>query len=147
MFILIVDNNQFYATVLKEMLLGAGFINIECVESGLECLLHIYKGNIPDVIIIDENQCQANGVDVLKNIRNSCPDHTVIILTSEKSPVNFNLIPKVGSVLYFAKENITADNLPQALYTIFTEKVSFTKKSTIPKVFTLYKKSLAGILN
>jgi DNA-binding NarL/FixJ family response regulator len=147
MFILLVDDNQFYVSVMKEMLLQAGFNHIGSVESGFECVFQIYKGDVPDVIIIDENQCFINGVDVISKISESIPNLTVIVLADKDAPVNFNLLPKKGSTLYFIKENITAENLPQALYTIFTESISFPKKVKTPNTFSLYKKSLAGILN
>ena len=119
MFILIVDNNYFYVSVLKEMLLEAGFNSMGSHENGLEYMLQPSKYEIPDVLIIDQNQCYANGIDVIKTIRNSNPEVTVIILTNGTSPLNSNLIPEIGSTLYFAKDNITADNLPQVLYSIF----------------------------
>jgi len=147
MFILIVDDNQFFVSVMKEMLLQAGFNHIGSIESGFECVFQIYKGDVPDVIIIDENQCFINGVDVISKISESIPNLTVIVLADKDAPVNFNLLPKKGSTLYFAKQNLNADNLPQALYTIFTESISFPKKTKAPNTFSLYKKSLAGILN
>lgn len=147
MFILLVDDNQFYVSVMKEMLLQAGFSHIGSVESGFECVFQIYKGDVPDVIIIDENQCFINGVDVISKISESIPNLTVIVLADKDAPVNFNLLPKKGSTLYFAKQNINADNLSQALYTIFTESISFPKKAKTQNIISLYKKSLAGILN
>jgi DNA-binding NarL/FixJ family response regulator len=147
MFILLVDNNKLYTSGVKNMLLKAGFNRIEKVESGIECLLQIYKGEIPDVIVIDEKQCHAIGIDLLKNIRVTNPDLTLIILTDKKSLIINNPLPSIGSLLYFAKESINADNLPQVLYTIFTEKISTTKKPRVPSATSLYRKSLAGILN
>jgi DNA-binding NarL/FixJ family response regulator len=147
MIILVVDDNRFFVSVLKEMLSQAGFNHIESVESGFECVFQIYKGDIPDVIIIDESQYFINGADVFSKISDSIPDLTVIVLVDKHSAFNLNLLPRKGSTLYFIKENVNAENLPQALYTIFTESISFPKKAKTQGTFSLYKKSLAGILN
>lgn len=147
MFILLVDDNLFYVSVMKEMLSKAGFNHIGNVESGLECILQIYKGDVPDVIIIDENQCNANGVDVLKNIRSSNPEVTIIILTNEETAVSYHLLPQKGATLNISKSSITSENLPQLLYTIFTERINYSKQTTVPPMFSLFRKSVAGILN
>jgi DNA-binding NarL/FixJ family response regulator len=147
MFILIVDNNHFYVSVLKEMLLEAGFNAIGSHENGLGYMLQPSKYEIPDVLIIDQNQCYANGIDVIKTIRNSNPEVTVIILTNGASPLNSAIIPEIGSTLYFSKDSITADNLPQILYSIFTEKISFAKKRNVPKELSLFRKTFSRIMN
>lgn len=129
------------------MLLEAGFNSLGSHENGLEYMLQPSKYEIPDVLIIDQNQCYANGIDVIKTIRNTNPEVTVIVLTNGTSPLNSSLIPEIGSTLYFAKDSITADNLPQVLYSIFTEKISFAKKRNVPKELSLFRKTFARIMN
>lgn len=147
MFILIVDNNHFYVSVLKEMLLEAGFNSMGSHENGLAYMLQPSKYEITDVLIIDQDQCYTNGIDVIQTVRNSNPEVTVIVLMNGSSPLNSNLVPEIGSTLYFAKDKITADNLPQVLYSIFTEKISFAKKRNVPKELFLFRKTYARIMN
>lgn len=150
MFILLVDNNRFYVSVLKEMLLNAGFNSIGYAENGIECVLQINEDKGPDVIIIDEGQCQVNGVDVIKNIRISRPGIRIIILTAEGSSVrNFNInhIPEKKSIIYISKDSITSDNLPLFLYNIFTDNLNSTKKPSVSDAFPSFRRSFSGIFN
>jgi len=147
MFILLVDNNRFFVSVLSEMLINSGFYNVQYIDNGLECVVQIYKGEIPDVIIIDENQCIVNGVDVLKNIRNNKPDLKIIILTGHNSPLNVNLEPERGVVRYIAKDTITAENLPKLIKTIQVENSFLIRKPNIASKFAVWRKSFAAFLN
>lgn len=147
MYILLVDDNQFYVSVLKELMLKAGFNQIGSLDTGLECLIQLQKSEIPDVIIIDERQCYINGVDVIKSILSYRPDLTLIILTGTESPVNINFNPEKGSTICIAKDSITAENLPQILYNIFTEKINITKKPSSASVFSSFRKSFASMMN
>jgi len=147
MYILLVDDNRFYVSVLRELMLKAGFDQIRSLDTGLECVLQLQKSESPDVIIIDESQCYINGVDVIKSILSYKPDLTLIILTGTESPVNVNFNPEKGSTICIAKDSITAENLPQILYNIFTEKININKKSSSNLSFSSFKKSFANMLN
>jgi len=147
MFILVVDNNRFYVSVLQAMLSRAGFNSVEYTDNGLECVSEIYKDENPDVIIIDEGQCYINGLDIVKIIRHSQPNTKIIIMTGVDSNFNTNLLPDNGSIYLMEKSSIAADNLPQILYNIFTEKISSTKLPTANKVFSSLRRSFTGMLN
>jgi DNA-binding NarL/FixJ family response regulator len=147
MFILIVDNNRFFISVLQTLLLNSGFNCIESSDNGLDCVFEINKGDTPEVIIIDESQCFINGFDILKNIRHSQRETRIIILTREDSELNNSKPAKNDFVFYMVKSKINADNLPQLLYDIFTQKISSTKIPTANKVFSSLRRSFTGMLN
>lgn len=147
MFILLVDNNRFYVSVLQTMLLKAGFNCIESAGNELECLIHINRKDSPDVIIIDESLCCVDGLDILKNIRHSKPATKIVILTATESGINTNHLPDNGCIFLMDKSSVNADNLPQVLYNIFTEKISSTKLPQANKVFTSLRRSFTGMLN
>jgi len=147
MFILIVDNNRFFISVLQTLLLNSGFNCIESSDNGLDCIFEINKGDIPEVIIIDESQCFINGFDILKNIRNSHKETRIIILTREDSELNSSPLSNNDLVFYMVKSKINADNLPQLLYDIFTQKISSTKIPKPNKVFSSLRRSFTGMLN
>lgn len=147
MHILLVDNNRFYASVLNEMLLNAGFRHIEFVSSGIECIQKVQNTEFPDVIIIEENQLHTAGSDVIKTIRSARPNQTFIILTAADSALNELNTAKKEYTYFFTQESITADNLPQLLYTLLTEKINFKNQSPVNKAFLSFRKSVAGIMN
>ena len=143
MFILLVDNNRFYASVVKEMLLKAGFDAVGYAENGIECAIKVYDDK-PEVVIIDESQCNINGVDIIKNIQMTRPETRVIVLADHEPLRNNQSIPASNTILYFPKADITSENLPKILYGIFTEKLSAQKVSVHP-AYTLSRNPIAGI--
>ena len=147
MFILLADSNKFYVAVLKTMLSQAGFKSLECSGNGLECLIQINKKDNPDVIIIDESLCYVDGIDVIRKIRYTLPETRIIILTGVESYLNTNFLPDNKSIFFMEKSSVTADNLPQVLYNIFTEKISSTKVPQANKVYSSLRKSFTGMLN
>jgi DNA-binding NarL/FixJ family response regulator len=147
MFILLVDSNRFYVSVLQTMLQKAGFDCVESASNGLECLIQINRNIGPEVIIIDESLCFAEGLDLLKNIRYSLPETRIIIMTETDSDLNINLLPDTKHIFFIEKNSITADNLPQLLYNIFTERISSTKVPPANKVFSSLRRSFTGMLN
>jgi len=147
MFILLVDNNRFFVSVLKQMLLKAGFSVIGDAENGTECVLQINRSESPDVLIIDESQCYIDGVDIIKHIRRSRPKIRIIILTDGESQLNFNLNYEKESIFYIAKESITSENLSQVLYNIFTENLTSIVKPSVKNAFSSFRKSLSTSLN
>ena len=147
MFILNVDNNRFHASVLKEMLLMAGFDTIGYAENGIDCLKQVNNDESPDVIIIDESLCFINGLDIVKNIRIMKPEIRIIILTGGETNLKVYLNPEKRPVLLFPKDRLTAKNLPHILYSIFTEKLNTAYTSPLRTGFSSSRKLLAGISN
>jgi len=147
MFILVVDNNKFFVSVLQSMLYHAGFDNIESAANGIECLLKANRKDSPEVIIIDENFCFVEGSDILNNIRLSLPETRIIILTEADSDLDITHLPDDGYIFFMEKHRISAENLPQVLYSIFTEKISANKLPSVNKVFSSLRRSFTGMLN
>lgn len=147
MLILVVDNNKFFISVLHSMLFHAGFNSIESAANGIECLMKANRKDSPDVIIIDENLCFVDGIDILNNIRFALPEISIIVLTTADSSIDITLVPDDRSIFFMEKDRITAENLPQVLYNIFTEKISATKLPPISIAFSSLRKSLKGMLN
>jgi CheY-like chemotaxis protein len=147
MFILLADSNKFFVTVLQAMLSKAGFNSIECADNGLECLKQVSRNDSPDVIIIDESLCYVDGSDIVEKLRFSKPETRIIILTCVDSTFNINLLPDKGHIFLMEKSCVNAENLPQVLYNIFTEKISATKVPQQNRVFLSLRRSFTGMLN
>lgn len=147
MFILLADSNKFYVAVLQTMLFQAGFSCLESAENGVECLIQINKKNNPDVIIIDESLCYADGVNIIEKVRYSLPETKIIILIGVESDLNINVLPDNKAIFFMEKSSVNADNLPQVLYNIFTEKVSSAIVPPENKVFLSLRRSFTGMLN
>lgn len=81
--ILIVDDNRLSRTVLRDILIDAGY-NIYEAQNGEEAL-KIYKSNYPDMVILDVVMPGLSGFDLLKILRDDEENLLVpvILLTSK----------------------------------------------------------------
>ena len=149
MFILLAENNKFYVSVLQTMLSKAGFNCIESAGNGVECLIQINKNkkDSPDVVIIDESLCYSDGLDIIAEIRYLRPETRIIVLIGVESDLNVNSLPDNKTIFFMEKSSVNADNLPQVLYNIFTEKISSTKVPAVNKVYSSLRRSFTGMLN
>lgn len=147
MFILLADSNKFYIAVLRTMLSQAGFNCIESASNGFECLIQFNHQNSPDVIIIDESLCNADGIDIIEKVRFTLPHAKIIILIGAESDLNINVLPDNKAIFFMEKGRVNADNLPQVLYNIFTEKISSAKVPPVNKVYLSLRRSFTGMLN
>lgn len=147
MYILIVDNDRSFVSVIQTMLFKEGFNRIGIADNGFECVFQVKACENPDVIIIDERQCYINGIDVLEKIRFSLPETRIIILIGEDADLNIDILPDNRSIFLMSKSYVTADNLPQVLYTIVTQKISSTKIPSVNKVYSSLRRAFTGMLN
>jgi DNA-binding NarL/FixJ family response regulator len=147
MFILLADSNKFYIAVLRTMLSQAGFNCIENAYNGHECIIQLNHNNRPDVIIIDESLCYTDGVDIIDKVRYTLPHTKIIILIGVESDLNVNVLPDNKAIFFMEKSRVNADNLPQVLYNIFTEKISSAKVPPVNKVYLSLRRSFTGMLN
>ncbi|MDO9253927.1 MAG: response regulator [Bacteroidales bacterium] len=147
MFILLADSNKFYIAVLQTMLSQAGFNCIESACNSVECLFQLNYKNRPDVLIIDESLCDADGVNIIEKVRYTLPHTKIIILIGAESDLNINVLPDNKAIFFMEKSSVNADNLPQVLYNIFTEKISSAKVPQVNKVYLSLRRSFTGMLN
>ena len=111
MFILLVEDDPFYATMLQELLKNAGYDDIKHLDNGLECLLQVYEERVPDVIIMDQQLGMVNGVEVLQKIRAYKPDLRVIFMSGQKSVKLAVQSIKQGARDYIKKDEKAFENL------------------------------------
>ena len=76
--VLVVDDDAAMRTILLSVL-GKDF-NVVAKRNGLEAMLWLSEGNIPDVIISDIMMPQLNGYDFIKNLRQSGIYSTIPVL-------------------------------------------------------------------
>ena len=110
--IFIVEDDMFYANLLKKEITKSHFGRVETYHSGEDFVKNLYKR--PDVVVLDHNLGKMNGVDVLKQIKASSPNVQVIILSAqEKMHVAISAL-KFGAFDYVEK-NKTAFKRVNAL--------------------------------
>lgn len=83
--ILVVEDDSFMQAILKQYLGQTYSVNI--CEDGVEALLHMQAGNVPDLIISDLNTPGINGLELIKQLKagdlfNKIP---ILILSAEEN--------------------------------------------------------------
>ena len=85
--ILIVDDSKAMRMIVKRTLKQAGFDGYEVIEAGdgVEAV-ELVNSDAPDLVLSDWNMPQMNGIDLLKNLRESGNQVKLGFITSESSP-------------------------------------------------------------
>ena len=101
--VLVVDDNQLNLKVATKLLKDYN-LNIECVNSGFECINKIENGNIYDIILLDIMMPKMGGVETLKRLKQIENFNTpVIALTADAIQGKSNKYLEVGFNDYLSK--------------------------------------------
>jgi two-component system, chemotaxis family, chemotaxis protein CheY len=82
---LVVDDSRAVRMMLKRMLSEAGFDSILEAGHGVEALERLGEGPVPDVMLVDWNMPEMNGIDLLRTVR-ATPEYRaipVVMVTTE----------------------------------------------------------------
>jgi DNA-binding NtrC family response regulator len=82
--ILIVEDEFFFANLIRTFLDKNGYKDLKHVDNALECLQQVREDRIPDIIILDYNLGNLDGVSTLKQIMAYKPDLKVILLSGQE---------------------------------------------------------------
>jgi two-component system, NtrC family, response regulator GlrR len=105
--VLIVDDEPDLLDILEFDLVEAGY-EVLRAQSGNEAF-DIFTKNPIDVVLTDIRMDNGNGLDLLKNIKNHKPGHSVVILISGHSDLTDAAAKKLGAAKLFPKPyNINA---------------------------------------
>lgn len=121
MFILLVEDDHFYATMITELLKQSGYNDFLHVDNGLECLVQVYEERVPDVVIMDQQLGMVNGVEVLQKIRAYRPDLRVIFMSGQKDVKVAVQSIKKGAREYIIKDEHAFSRLGAVLKEIESE--------------------------
>ncbi len=99
--IMVIDDEPEICNILKEFLEGLGY-QVFTANSGPEGLKLISQ-NVVDVLILDLNMPGMHGLDVLKKVKHTYPDISVIILTGFPSINTAVESMKLGAYDYLMK--------------------------------------------
>lgn len=119
--IFIVEDDKFYADVIRKALESRNFMNVKTFPSGEECLKNLHRK--PEIILLDYRLGDdlMDGMEVLKTIRKSGVDAQVIFLTGvDKLEVATNTI-KAGAYDYVVKSEAAMERIRNVIRRITFE--------------------------
>lgn len=109
--IFIVEDDKFYAGVLKHALENRNYMNIKVFSSGEDCLKNLEQK--PQIILLDYRlgEDKMDGLEVLKALKKAGVDAQVIFLTAvDKLEVATNTI-KAGAYDYVVKSEAAIERI------------------------------------
>jgi len=142
MFILLVEDDQFYATMILELLLKHGYDHVKHIDNGMECLLQVYEDTVPDLIIMDHQLGLVNGVEVLQKIRAYKPDLKVIFMSGQKDVKIAVESIKKGAKDYITKDEDAFGKLLVVIKEIEAEMQVKSSNKQVKKIISNVKKFL-----
>ncbi|MBN2457539.1 response regulator [Candidatus Woesearchaeota archaeon] len=114
--ILVVDDSKFMRNIIKETLVQIGYGQILTASTGTDAL-EICKLNMPDLILLDVNMVDMDGITLLKQIIEFNPDAKCVMVSAIDQVKVIELAKKIGAVDYL-KKPFDADELVQVVHKV-----------------------------
>ena len=99
--IFIVEDDPFYAQIVKAKIEDIRDVDIEIFTSGQQMLASVYK--LPDLILIDYNLEEEKGMEILQEVKMNHPNIMIVIMSGQdKVSVAVEAL-KLGAADYLIK--------------------------------------------
>lgn len=112
-----VDDDKMILNLLEYTFKSRAGIHVKTFFSGEECLENLHLK--PDLVVLDhlfpEDTGQMNGLDIIREMRKTDKNVSIIVLSSQQDE---NLIPeflKVGAKQYISKDDYFIDALIESI--------------------------------
>ncbi len=107
--IFIVEDDSYFAHMVKELLFKNNYRNVQVYTNGKDCLDNLQQ--TPDVVILDHRLGEMNGLEVLRKIKSTNPNIHVIFLTAQRKMSVAISSLKYGAFDYLEKNEHSLDRL------------------------------------
>lgn len=118
--ILVVEDDPGTRTVVKSVLSSDLDARIDAAETGQDAIEHLDR-ELVDVVILDHELPDVNGLTVLEHVQRTCPGAVVIYLTGAGDEQVARRALEQGAVDYLTKGLDTYRELPKIVYDAFHE--------------------------
>ena len=105
----IIEDNNWYAELLKYHLELNPNYSIKCYEDGSSFLSH--QKEAPDLICLDFNLPNSNGLELFKKIKEKFPNSEIIIISGQSDVGTAVELLKLGAYDYLVKDDETKERL------------------------------------
>jgi two-component SAPR family response regulator len=111
--IFLVDDDLFSLELYHQVLNNLGYTNIASFEKSSDCLNKLIEQ--PDVIFLDYNMDNLNGIDILKKIKRFNPNILVLFISAQKEIQVAVDSLKYGAFDYIVKTDFTEEKIKVAM--------------------------------
>ena len=112
--IFLVDDDVLCLNLYSQFLKQLGYNNVHLFDNGNDCLTSLDAFN-PDIIFLDYNMDELNGIDVLKQIKKFNPSITVLFISGQEDiEVAVNTI-KHGALDYIVKSSLSTEKMKKIM--------------------------------
>ncbi len=118
--IFVVDDDAFCLNLYQQFLKKLGYEQIICFMGGKECLENLSQQ--PDIIFLDYNMEDMNGIDVLHSIKNFNKEISVVFISGQENVEIAVDALKFGAFDYIVKSKITLELLKSTIDRIADER-------------------------
>ena len=101
--LLIVDDAPLIVSRIRTMMIGLTGLKPILYAGTYAGATEIVQSNKPDIILLDINLPDRNGIDLLRYIKLHLPTATVIMCSNQSSPFYRNLCSRLGAVFFIDK--------------------------------------------
>jgi CheY-like chemotaxis protein len=109
----IVDDDAFSRNLYRQHLLNLGFRNNLMLSSGVECLNKLDLN--PDIIFLDYGMAPLNGLEVLKQIKQTNPQIPVLMISANADDTVISEAYENGANAYIVKGEQDLDLIRRAV--------------------------------
>ena len=137
--IFLVDDEPYCLYLYEQVIRNLGYRNTQTFTKSGDCLNRLVEK--PDIIFLDYNMDNLNGIDILKKIKRFDPDIAVFFISGQDEiSVAVNAL-KYGAMDYIVKQDISEERMKLCMdkATMMRGIISGRKK------FGFLKKIIAGI--
>lgn len=139
--IFIVDDEPYCLHLLEQYLTNLGYSQVFPINNSADCLNRLTEE--PDIIFLDYNIDNVNGIDLLKKIKRFNPNIIVLFASSqEKIGIAVDAL-KYGALDYIIKEDMSEDRIKLNMEKALAIKDIIDKKNKKG----LVRKILGGLNN
>jgi DNA-binding NtrC family response regulator len=107
--IFLVDDDVFHLNMMEQILIGAGYDNVQLFENGVSCLDQLHEH--PDIIFVDYNMDVFTGFEVLRKIKRYDPNIFVVMVSAQEDIKTAVNALKYGAFDYLEKNTDLEKNL------------------------------------
>ena len=130
--IFLVDDDVLCLNLYQQFLKQLGYNNVRLFDNGNDCLDSIASQQ-PDIIFLDYNMDEMNGLDVLRQIKQVNPSIIVLFISGQEDIVIAVTTIQQGALDYIVKSSLNPDKLKsimERVESILPEKASATQESS-----------------